>query len=201
MGRRLRMTILAAGIGAALGCAARLPAGVQLTPGFASPGTPYGDALRRHTRYAELYNGVDTVAKGWATERTSELRAALAEASIRAYQLQGEAAETMRQEARAASLASRDFHLALYTPKKQWNDLESADSLWRARLERPGGESETPIEVKALAKSDKSPVEYPYVSPWTREYELRFPSLDDAMGSAPASLVLTGPLGTVRFQF
>lgn len=197
MGRRLRIAVASAIIGAAVGCGARLPSGVRLTEGFASPGTPYGDALTRHTRYAELYEGFDTVAKGWATEKTPDLREALAEASVRAYLLEGAAAEAVREEARTAGRGGREFHLALYTPKKQWNDLEAPESLWRVRLELPGGALVEPTSVTALAKTDKTPVQYPYVNPWTREYAIVFP----AGQPTGASLVLTGPLGTLRFDF
>lgn len=200
MGRRLRIAIAWAVIGATAGCGAQLPHGVQLTEGFAVPGTLYGDVLARHTRYAELYQGFDTVAKGWATRETPDLRAALAEASVHAYRLEGAAAEAVREEARTLARGGREFHLALYTPKKQWNDLESPGSLWRVRLELPDDSPLEPASITSLSKTDKSPVQYPYVSPWTREYRILFPAQEDAT-ARPLSLVLTGPLGTLRFAF
>jgi hypothetical protein len=200
MGHRLLIVLAAAVIGGAAGCAGRLPGDVQLTRGFASPGTPYGDALQHNTRYGELYKGFDTVAKGWATQRTPELRAALAEASIEAYHLEGDAALALRQEARDSGARGREFHLALYMPKRQWNDLEDAQSLWRAHLEVAGGDRLAPTEITVPTKTDKTPVEYPYVSPWTREYTILFPALEGE-GLGRSSLVLTGPLGTLRFEF
>ena len=99
------------------GCG-RLPPEVQLTGGFADPESEYGRTLARYTRNVELYDGLDTVAKGWATWRTPALRLAAAEASIHAYGLKGRAAEDLRKEADAAGRRAREFHLALYTPKK-----------------------------------------------------------------------------------
>jgi hypothetical protein len=176
------------------------PEGVYVAEGFAASGTPYGDALQRHTRKGELYQGVDTVAKAWATWRTPELRRAVAEASIRAYRLEGEEAETLRKEAQSPARPAREFHLALYTPKKQWNDLESPGTLWRLQLELPDGSRLEPVQVFFLAKTDKTLVEYPYVSPWTREYSILFPLLDGE-DQGRGALVLTGPLGTMRFEW
>ncbi|MHB8763846.1 MAG: hypothetical protein ACYDA8_05855 [Deferrisomatales bacterium] len=185
--------------GVASGCLG-LPAEVQTAPGFASSG-PYAEALARHTRRAELYQGFDTVAKAWATWRSPELRRDLAEASVRAYGLTGSAADDLRREEARVARLSREFHLALYTPKADWNDLESPDSLWRVYVELPGGRRVAPTQVIHLPKSDRAAVAHPYVTPWTREYSLLFPVLDPAAAEAPPELVVTGPLGAMRFQF
>lgn len=182
------------------GCA-HLPEEVQTTEGFASPRTAYGKALARYTRKAELYEGLDTVAKAWSTWRSSQLRQALAETTIQAFQLSGEAAETVRRDEERAGRRVREFHLALYTPKTDWNDLESADTLWRTFLELPGNDRLEPVRIIHLTKTDKSAVEYPYVSPWTREYALFFPLLTETERHENMTLVLTGPLGTMRFAF
>ena len=189
--------LLALGIG---GCSA-VPEEVHLTRGFADPGTPYGAALARYTRYAELYNGLDTVAKGWATWRSPELREALVESSIAAYRLGPEEAGRLRAEEERAARRVREFHLALYTPAKDWNDLESPDTLWKLSLELPDGTRLVPLQVVHIPKTAKVPVEYPYVSPWTREYTLFFPLLGGRETHRSLTLVLSGPLGTMRFRF
>lgn len=173
---------------------------VYETSGFSSPETPYGRALASATRRAELYEGLDTVAKGWATWKSPELRQALVEASIRAYGAQGEAAETLRKDEERAGRNVWEFHLALYTPKKQWNDLEAGDSLWKVRVLLKGGRTFEPAKITALAKTDKSPVQYPYVTPWTREYSLVFPKDEDIPNERP-TLLLSGPLGKMQFVF
>lgn len=177
------------------------PPSVQLTPGFAAPGSPYRAVLERYTRHVELYRGLDTVAKGWATWRAPALRRAEAEASIRAYGLQGDAAEAMLREEERAGRRVREFHLSLYTPDADWNDLASSDTLWRPFLELPDGERLEPVRVISLDKSGKSQVEYPYVSPWTREYSLFFPLLTADEVHEHLDLFLAGPLGTMRFRF
>ena len=178
-----------------------LPEEVHLTPAFAGPGSAYGETLERYTRKVELYEGLDTVARGWATWRSPELRQALAEASIRAYELDNGAAELLRKEEARAARGLREFHLALYTPKDDWNDLESEDTLWTSFLLLPNGERLQPVRVIHLPKTDKSAVQYPYVNRWTREYSLFFPLLERDEVYEHLTLVITGPLGTVRFAF
>jgi len=189
--------LLAAGLG---GCAS-VADEVQLTQRFASPATSYGRALPTYTRHAELYDKLDTVAKAWVTWRTPELRQALLDTTIQAYRLAGAEAETLRLEQERAARRVREFHLSLYTPSKGWNDLESTDTLWRAYLESPSGERVEPVQVIFLPKSDKSAVEYPYVTRWTREYSLFFPRLGESEASEHVTLTLAGPLGTMRFEY
>ncbi len=182
------------------GCAA-VPKHVFLTEEFAGPSTPYGRALERYTRKAELYQGLDTVAKAWVTWRSPELRKALVDTSAAYYRLGPEEAERMRTEQDRVARRVREFHLALYTPAPGWNDLESPDTLWRAVLVLPDGTRLEPVRVVHLAKTDKSAVEYPYVTPWTREYSLFFPLLEGRETYEHLTLILSGPLGEMRFAF
>lgn len=197
---RVPAVLVAAALLAAAGCTAG-PEDIRVTRGFASAATPYGALLPRHTRSSELYDALDTVAKGWATWKSPQLRAALAEATIAAFRLEGDAARALRLEEERAGRRVREFHLALYTPKADWNDLESAHTLWKVYLILPGGERWEPVRVIYLPKSDKSAVEYPYVTRWTREYALLFPVLDAGRTDLPPTLELAGPLGTLRFAF
>ncbi len=175
--------------------------GVFLTRDFADPATAYGRALREHTRSAELYSGFDTVAKAWATWRSPALREALVATTAARYRLGPGEAERMRAEELRAARLAWEFHVAIYTPSPDTNDLEKPDTLWRAVLELPDGSRGEPVQVVALPKNDKSRVEYPYVSPWTREYTLIFPKTVEPGPDARPVLWLTGPYGTLRFDF
>jgi hypothetical protein len=197
----LRRAALAAAILMIVGGCGGLSNSVFFTSGFASPKTPYGQVLERHTRSAELYRGFDTVAKGWATWRSDSLRKALVETSIEAYRLSEADAEALREEERRAASQVREFHLALYTPKKHWNDLESPDTLWRLYLKFPEGARLTPVQLVHVPKTDKNAVEYPYVTPWTREYRISFPLVEETETRGHPTLLLTGPLGTMKFEF
>lgn len=182
------------------GCGGPLPA-VEHTSGYATTGTEYGQVLPRYTRKAELYEGFDTVAKGIATWRAPELQRAAVATSVKRYQLDAEAAARLREEQERQERTAREFHLALYTPENQLNDLEAAGTLWRAYLELPDGNRLEPLDIAVVRKTDKSRVEYPYVTPWTREYLLRFPLLSGAETHTHLTLVLAGPLGTLRFAY
>jgi hypothetical protein len=192
------VALLSAGLLAACGA---VPPAVELTSGYASGTTPYGQLLPRYTREAQLYDGFDTVAKGSATWRSLELRRAAVAASAERYLLDDPATRALLDRQEQEARAAREFHLALYTPHKEWNDLEAPGTLWRAYLELPDGERLEALEVSYLRKTDKARVEYPYVTPWTREYALRFPLSERGETHRHLTLVLTGALGTLRFAF
>ena len=196
--RFARVAVLAAGVLAGCGVA---PSAVDLTSGYASDATPYGKLLPRYTREVQLYDGFDTVAKGFATWRAPELRRGAVAASAERYQLDEAASARLRDQQEQEARSAREFHLALYTPHKHWNDLEAPGTLWRAYLELPDRGRLEPLEVEFLRKTDKSRVEYPYVTPWTREYRLRFPLLEGEEPYRHLTLVLTGALGTLRFAY
>jgi hypothetical protein len=198
--RWFALSFLLPGLVLAAACAS-LDDSVYHATGFAERGTPYGQVLERYTRRAELYDEFSTVAKGWATWKSPELRRALAAASVDAYELGGQGAKAVLAEEERVARRVREFHLALYTPKKDWNDLEVPDSLWRAWLDLPDGTRLQPIQIVRLAKSDRSPVEFPYVTRWTQEYALFFPLLESEERHARLTLVLGGPLGTMAFRF
>lgn len=181
-------------------CGGTLPA-VEHTRGYATAGTEYGQVLPRYTRKAELYEGFDTVAKGIATWRAPELQRAAVATSVKRYQLDAAAAAHLWQTQELQEHTAREFHLALYIPEKQLNDLEAAGTLWRAYLELPDGSHLEPLDVTVVRKTDKSSVEYPYVTPWTREYLLRFPLRAGSEPHDGLTLVLAGPLGTLRFAY
>jgi len=182
------------------GCGGGVPT-VEHTSGYATAGTEYGQLLPRYTRKAELYEGFDTVAKGIATWRAPELQRAAVATSVKRYQLDAAAAAQLWETQELQEHTAREFHLALYMPEKQLNDLEAAGTLWRTYLELPDGSRLEPLDVTVVRKTDKSSVEYPYVTPWTREYLLRFPLLAESEPPPHLTLVLAGPLGTLRFAY
>lgn len=192
-GRWIAGLMVAGALG--LGCSS-----VRFAPEFASS-APYGRELAKHTRAVELYQGFDTVAKGWATWRSPALRAATAEARAGSYGLAEAAAAELRKEEVREGQGGREFHLALYAPKTDWSDLEGPRSLWRAFVELPGGERLEALAVTRLTKSDRAAVAYPYVTRWTKEFTLTFPLLDPREASVPPILVLAGPLGELRFSY
>ncbi|GAB4258604.1 MAG: hypothetical protein Kow0092_06340 [Deferrisomatales bacterium] len=201
--RWARRVVWAAALGALAGCSGGgLHGGaLRVVSGFASEATPYGQALETYTRGVELYEGVGTLAKGWATWWAPELRRAYAEASVKAYRLDGEEAAALRRDQERAARTVREFHVALYTPQEDWNDLEAPDSLWKPFLELPDGERLEPVRIVHLPKSDKASVEYPYVTRWTREYSLFFPLAEGREVHEHLTLVLSGRLGTLEFRF
>jgi len=166
---------------------------IRSASSFASPGSSYGKALEKATRKAELYNGVGTVAKGWATWKNSEFNSASKAAKKKAY---GSEDGRFVDGQNSGAIT---FHLALYTPDKGWNDLDSAGSLWTAKVELPGGKTLSPKQIVEISKKASSSIEFPYVTPWTKEYELLFPY----QGEEPLSVALTlaGPLGVMEFDY
>ncbi len=171
-----------------VGCAAQgQHAEFQAATPVAARGSAYGDLLADHTRKVELFEGLDLMALGWATWETADLRRALA-------------AERGADEVAAEPPDDGElrFHVALYTRDRKWNELDAAGSFWLPYLEGPEGQRVAPLRVTSRRKTGKAEVEFPYVTAWTREYELVFPG---GFAPEPPTLVLNGPLGSLRFRF
>lgn len=171
----------------------RFAGSIHTAKPFASSGSSYGKSLEKSTRRAELYEGVGTVAKCWATWKSLKFREALVAARNKAY-----GSNDGRDSAEPES-GEIDFHLALYSPEKEMVDLASENSIWRVTLELPDGQTIAPIQIQDVPKNVSNSIEYPYVTPWTREYSLKFNQ--DRVEPDYLVLILAGPLGTMRFDY
>lgn len=162
--------LLAAALGATLGCAALHPRQPAPTPLAGE----WGIARREATRRLALYDGL--VHRATATVTHLALRVREAEVR-RLAEWQGWTAEELaarlaREEAEAK--AGEEFLVAFYAANPVDNDLDAAKSVWRLAVLVDGGQLR-PVSVKAEDVDATLKTLFPYVGPFDTVYRVRFP--------------------------
>ena len=78
-------------------------------------------------------------------------------------------------QGRAAGI-SHEFLVASFVPEKKWDDFHRAKSMWKLYLVNDENERVVPVEVRKVKQKDAvQPHFFPYITPWTSVYVVRFP--------------------------
>ncbi|MEK6531831.1 MAG: hypothetical protein AABZ23_04985 [Deltaproteobacteria bacterium] len=154
------------------------------------------------TRSIKVFQDFSTRLYLSATYKTMDFRASYVERYSAAYQADEEARLKLLEKEEEEALKFDDFFVVVYTPEKQWNDLDKKDSIWRLFLEDASGVKSGPAFITRLSRA--SPLErefYPHLDEWSVAYEVRFlkqPRAEDGdepRAIGPVRLKVTGVLG------
>lgn len=167
----------------------------------------YDDQREKWTRSEEAYDGFEARAFVDATLKVEPFRRAYVHEYARLYDL------TPVQEADllSAELDEERRNLvvvvSLYTPQRNWNDLNPTRGFWEVRLENAHGDTATPYSVTRL--DSRNPAFrrlYPTFGSHDTLYELRFEKMlpDERPIAAKGdklSLVIAGAPVRVRLSW
>ena len=195
---------LAAGV--AGGCMQkRLPVDFTETPrGYVSK--DYERVYDRWTRHEVAYDDVDVALEVWATYKSWDFREAYIERYAAVYNL-SEADEKALTEAQHGLLrAAYEFHFTAQSTQYKWNDLEKANSPWRATLIDALGHELTPEYIKVVKLPDAYEESFfPSRTPFTKTYAIRFavPADGSFAGTKSGSIRLrfASPLGRLELAW
>lgn len=154
------------------------------------------------TRSIKLFQDFSTRLYLSATYKTMDFRAAYAGRYSAAYQADEEARLRLLEKEEEEALKFDDFLVVVYTPEKQWNDLDKKDSIWRLFLEDASGGKREPAFTTRLSSASPLVREfYPHLDEWSVAYEVRFLKQpraehgDEPKAMGPVRLKVTGVLG------
>ncbi|MBN1614068.1 MAG: hypothetical protein JW950_06340, partial [Deltaproteobacteria bacterium] len=166
----------------------------------------------RWTRTETVHSQFETQIKVSATLKSSGFNEAYLEEYGRVYALTED--EKKRREALLADTAAgfTEFFVYVYTPEKEKNDLDRANSVWKVFLLDGKGNRTDPVEVRRIGKVTPLMQEFfPYVNPYYGVcYTIRFPVPAAAGGpsagknpssEAPVKLIFTGVLAQLELQW
>jgi hypothetical protein len=162
-------------------------------------GGPYGRALEKATRRTGLYSGLETRAFVRATYLSPEFVAA------QATELSRVRAEPPAQAAaRLARMLDENkvpsFFVALYTPARDWNDLQEPNSVWRLAVDLGHGQIDRPKVVRVERHDPELLGLYPYLDVYSVGYFVRFEGEpQQAPAESFAGEAITSAIGRVQF--
>lgn len=192
-----KVSLLLAALFVFSSCATRLktPAGV---PEVAI--SDYEQAVSDRTRKTEVYDGLYnrlTIQATWLDSTLTDYGLAY---SARLAQWD----ETHYREERAKKVSqnagSTEFFVSLYTPERKHAELNSIKNLWKIYLEVNGQRYEGKAAKIKLLLSEVQ-VMYPHHNRWSVPYSVTFPVATGLVEGKPATLILTGAVGSAEVKF
>ncbi len=178
-------------------CATRLP----MPAGIPDVGiSQYEQAVIDRTKKVEIYDGLYnklTVQGTW-------LDAQLTDYSLSHSARLSQWDEQKYREERAKKVSSNaegtSFFVSLYTPERKHADLMYSKNLWKLILEVNGQRYEgKATKIKQLLSEVEAV--YPHHNRWSTPYIITFPVANSLIESKPATLVLTGAVGSAELKF
>jgi hypothetical protein len=183
----------------------RLPVDFTETPrGYVSK--DYERVYDRWTRHEVAYIDEDVALEIWATFKSWDFREAYIERYSAVYSL-SEADEKALTEAQHGLVrAAYEFHFTAQATQYKWNDLEKANSPWRATLMDALGHELTPEYIKVVKLPDAYEESFfPSRTPFTKTYAIRFavPADGSFAGTKSGSITLrfSSPIGRVELAW
>ena len=172
----------------------------------------YGRALKKATRTATLYSGLETRAFVRATYLSPEfVTAQAAELSRVRAEPPGEAAARLTRMLGESKVPS--FFVAFHTPLKEWNDWQEPNSVWRLAVDLGHGQLDQPKVVRIDRPDPETLSLYPYIDVYSISYVLRFTGAPQAAPAATLAggtiqsamgqvqLIAAGTLGLIRLEW
>ena len=173
------------------------------------PGPPYGKVVKKWTRSAGIYRGMDSQLFVHATYRGLEIRDAYVREYAERYQLDEYQRAKLLTDEQEGYERSEELFLGVHTQEDKWNDLHRSDSIWRLYLKNDRGERVRPLEVRRVdAESPLIKAFYPRLDKWSKGYVVTFPKYSET-GTEPIvsdetrkiHLVITGVLGETEITW
>lgn len=170
------------------------------------PGIPaisisnYEEIVAEKTKKIEIYDGLYnklTVQSTWLdsllTESTLSHNARLAQWTEQHYKEE-------RSNKINKNAESTQFFVSLYTPERKHADLTNNKTLWKVFLDVNGQRYEgKATKVKMLLSEIQA--YYPHHNRWSVPYYVSFPVATSLVENKPATLILTGAVGSAELNY
>jgi len=169
----------------------------------------YNGELRRWTREASLYRGLDERLSVVATYRGSSFKSAYSDYYARSFALSDSQKAGLLVKDREALNQYSEFLLSVHTSEARLNNLDSKKSPWKIYLSDSTGTRTEPLSIDKVERADPVRGEFfPYIDLWSTAYVLRFPRFigpdRTALPSGDAAfikLTISSVLGQVELKW
>lgn len=145
-----------------------IPPALQSTRGYKA-------SLEKSTRKEDIYNKLNTVMYIRATYFSKSFIYAYSKEYANYYMLSKKAFKEKLHTLSSKFGKYITLFVSVYTPKKSYNNLDSARSIWMVYLVNNEGESVMPVSIKpSQEKRVFLKKFFPYVTDWSKQYIIKF---------------------------
>ncbi len=165
--------------------------------------TEYYNTQHAWTRHKKVVINMETRVYFYATYKSREFRQAYIDEYARRFQLSPDKKDLLLALELSDGKEYNEFFVSTYMPKRQWNDLNQENSIWKLYLSDGVGKRLEPVEIKKIDLGEDPFYRefYPTIDAWSDGYIIKFPRFDSegrAVGEGESSLLkltITGIMG------
>lgn len=166
-----------------------------------------GDGISEYKRILKLYTRSDSRYSGFyqsyeltGTLLTREVNRLILQKKAVYHQWDAKTLSSEREKSLEKMTNQTSFFFSLYTPERDYNDLNKANSIWRVYLEMGGRR----YQGKVTKRNDK-PVDlttlFAYHTRWSVPYQVDFEIPTETAERNPIRISFASSLGTSNFDF
>jgi len=160
----------------------------------------YEAITETHTAKAQVYSGLYNVIDMTGTVVNSSVARAQLDQTARIYQWDSAKFTTEKVKSDEQLAKETEIFVSFYTPERKHDDLNKNQTLWKIFLDSNGRRFEGKAKkIKLLTEEIRGL--YPYHTRFATPYSITFPVAVTSIETAPAKLVITGPVGSASLEF
>jgi len=148
---------------------------------FAESSNPYHTENYRKvhdkwSREARIHHDFEVELIASATFKSKEFRRAYSKEYAKAYKLNSQERNQFIENHVGAAKLGHEFLMAIFVPRKEYDDFEKAQSMWKIYLITDEDKRTAPSEIRRIKRKDAVRSHFfPYITPWKSVYVVRFP--------------------------
>lgn len=160
----------------------------------------YLDLLESNTVVVKKYDGLQATMELAATFLNSKVQAA--QVDRQADLLQWGEVEVQQEKNKRGedNLKQTEIFITFFTPEKKHDDLSRSKTLWKIFLDTDGRRYEGKATKIKLLTAEVASL-YPQHNNFSTPYKVAFPVSLATVEGKPATLTVTGPIGTATMNF
>ncbi len=159
----------------------------------------YSSAVEKRLRTANLYKKFDTIMIADVIYNDEWLRTLWVEEQAKVKRLGDDDKKMLLRLQKREDKKEAVFLLCVYTAEDKWNDFSSRNSRWSVLLESANGVTRPTSIIKVRQENLQMRDNLPFNTTFRKFYSVTF--LRDKIGAWPYKLVLSSPLGAVKFTW
>jgi len=159
----------------------------------------YSGAVEKRLRTANLYKKFDTIMIADVIYNDEWLRTLWVEEQAKIKRLGDDDKKMLLRLQKREDKKEATFILCVYTSEDKWNDFSRKDSRWSVLLESANGLTRPTSIIKVRQKNLQMRDSFPFNTTFREFYSVTF--LRDKIGVLPYKLLLSSPLGSVKFTW
>lgn len=158
------------------------------------------NVVDKNTVRKRMYDGFQNTMEVSITAHNSEVTQALLEMEARMFQWNVEQYNLEKSKREADKSSKTEYFLSFFVPEKSYDDLHKKKTSWKIFMDINGRRLEGRVSKVKKSYAELRAL-YPHFTKWNTPYTISFPVPTAEADSQPATVTLTGPVGSVQTEF